>query len=62
MDKQISSKKVWSILFKVYQELDSFDIDFLSNLPLDKYKDLFNNKKYHLHYNYNKYNFLHLDL
>lgn len=47
MDKQIKAEKAWEIPYKVYKELGKFDIDFLSNVPLEKYKELFENGSYH---------------
>ena len=47
MDKQIPAERAWAIPYKIYQELGDFDIDFLASIPLDKYKELFKNGKYH---------------
>ena len=47
MDKQIKAERAWEIPYKVYLELGNFEIDFLANIPLDKYKELFNNGSYH---------------
>lgn len=47
MDKQIQADRAWAIPYKVYKELGNFDIDFLVNIPLKKYKELFNKGKYH---------------
>ena len=47
MDKQIKAEKAWKIPYKVYKELGRFDIDFLSNISLEKYKELFENGSYH---------------
>lgn len=47
MDKQIKAERAWEIPYKVYLELGNFEIDFLTNIPLDKYKELFNDGSYH---------------
>lgn len=47
MDKQIAAERAWSIPYKIYKELGKFDIDFLADVPVDEYKRLFNEGKYH---------------
>ena len=47
MDKQIPAHRAWAIPYKIYGELGSFDIDFLADVPEEKYKQLFNEGKYH---------------
>lgn len=47
MDKQIPAHRAWAIPYKIYQELGNFDIDFLAEVPEEKYKKLFNEGKYH---------------
>ena len=47
MDRQIKAERAWEIPYKVYKELGDFDIDFLANTPLNKYKELFNKGSYH---------------
>ena len=47
MDKQNDTETTWAIPYKVKEELGNFDIDFLVNVPLDKYKELFNEGSYH---------------
>ena len=47
MDRQIKAERAWAIPYNVYKELGNFDITFLANVPLSKYKELFNKNKYH---------------
>ena len=51
MDKQMDAGKAWAIPYKVYEELGSFDIDFLANISLDEYEELFKNGHYHRYTN-----------
>ena len=47
MDKQIPAHRAWAIPYNISVEFSRFDIDFLTNISLDEYKKLFNEKKYH---------------
>ncbi len=47
MDKQIKAERAWTIPYKVYQELGNFEIEFLADISLDKYKEMFDEGKYH---------------
>lgn len=47
MDKQIKAERAWAIPYIVYQELGNFDIDFLYSVPLDKFIEIFENRKLH---------------
>ena len=47
MDKQINAERAWEIPYKVYKELGNFDINYLSSIPLEKYKKMFNDGSYH---------------
>lgn len=47
MDKQIPAPKAWAIPYKVYKELGNFNIDFLADVPMEKYIKMFKQGKYH---------------
>ena len=47
MDKQMQAGRAWEIPYKMYKELGNFDIDFLANISLDNYEELFNEGGYH---------------
>ncbi|MDA0065854.1 iron-sulfur cluster loop [Brachyspira hyodysenteriae] len=47
MDVQISSKKAWIIPYKIYKDLNNFDIYELNKKGLDYYKNFFNKNKLH---------------
>ncbi len=47
MNRQIPYERAWQIPFKIYNELGSFDIDFLASVPLDKYIKIFKDNNYH---------------
>lgn len=47
MDKQIPAERAWAIPYKIYKELGNFEIDFLAEVPLDEYKKMFKENKYH---------------
>lgn len=47
MDRVIDVERAWKIPYKVYKTLGRFDIDYLYSIPLNKYKELFNNGGYH---------------
>ena len=41
MDKQIPAARAWAIPYKISLEFGRFDIDFLANVPEEKYKKIF---------------------
>lgn len=47
MDQQMPSGRAWTIPYKIYKELGSFDIDFLADITEDEYKKMFAEGKYH---------------
>lgn len=47
MDVQVSSKKAWIIPYKIYKDLNNFDIYELNKKGLDYYKNFFNKNKLH---------------
>lgn len=47
MDKQMKAERAWEIPYKVFKELGRFDINYLSAVPLSKYKEMFNKGSFH---------------
>lgn len=47
MDKQVPAHRAWEIPYKISVEYGRFDIDFLAEISVEKYKELFNENKYH---------------
>lgn len=51
MDRQIKAERAWAIPYKIYEELNSFDIKELKKQGEEYYKKLFNDKKLHIYNN-----------
>lgn len=47
MDKQIDAAKAWRIPYNVCEEFDTCDLFELNRIPLDKYQQVFNERKLH---------------
>ena len=47
MDKQIDAAKAWRIPYIVCEEFGTYDILELNRIPLDKYLEVFNDRKLH---------------
>jgi len=47
MDRQIKAERAWQIVFKVCQEIGSFDFEDLAKLSEEEIKDIFNRKRLH---------------
>ena len=45
MDRQLTSKRAWSIPFSIKEYLGTFEIMDLYNIDLDEYKRIFNENK-----------------
>ena len=47
MDKQIAAPRAWAIPYKISKEFGTFDINALADVPVDEYKRMFDEGKYH---------------
>ena len=51
MDRQIKAERAWAIPYKIYKEIETFDINRLEEKGKEYYKRLFNKNKFHKYNN-----------